>query len=102
MELNQKSSNFSDLTCLFNNGLSFETSKLYKQIDGVAIGSPLGPTLANSFLCHYEKIWFDECPSQFKSVVYKRYVGDIFVLFKSLKNFCQLHEFEIKEHKIYL
>ena len=105
MELNQKSSNFSDLTCLFNNGLSLETSKLYKQIDGVAMGSPLCPTLANSFLCHYEKIWFDECPSQFKPVVYKRYVDDIFVLFKSkehLKNFCQLHEFEIKEHKTYL
>ena len=30
-------------------------NKLYKQIDGVAMGSPLGPTLANAFLCHYEK-----------------------------------------------
>ena len=30
-------------------------NKLYKQIDGVAMGSPLGPTLANVFLCHYEK-----------------------------------------------
>ena len=27
VELNQKSSNFSDLTCLFNNGLSLVTSK---------------------------------------------------------------------------
>ena len=27
MELNQKNSNFSDLTCLFNNGLSLVTSK---------------------------------------------------------------------------
>ena len=27
MELNQKSSYFSDLTCLFNNGLSLVTSK---------------------------------------------------------------------------
>ena len=32
---------------------------LYKQIDGLAVGSPLGPTLANIFLCHYEKIWLD-------------------------------------------
>ena len=44
-------------------------NKLYKQIDGVAMGSPLGPTLANAFLCHYEKIWLNECPSQFKPVV---------------------------------
>ena len=58
-------------------------NKLYKQIDGFAMGSPLGPTLANAFLCHYEKIWLNECPSQFKPVVYKRYVDDIFVLFKS-------------------
>ena len=28
---------------------------LYIQIDGVAMGSPLGPTLANAFLCFYEK-----------------------------------------------
>ena len=27
MELNQKSSNFSNLTCFFNNGLSLVTSK---------------------------------------------------------------------------
>ena len=28
---------------------------LYKQIDDVAIGSTLGPTLTNAFLCFYEK-----------------------------------------------
>ena len=58
-------------------------NKQYKQIDGVAMGSPLGPTLANAFLCHYEKMWLNECPSQFKAVVYRCYVGNIFVLFKS-------------------
>ena len=26
--------------------------KFYEQYDGVAIGSPLGPTLANVFMCH--------------------------------------------------
>ena len=58
-------------------------NKHYKQIDGVAMGSSLGPALANAFLCHYERIWLHECPSQFKLVVYKHYVDDIFVLFKS-------------------
>ena len=56
---------------------------LYKQIDGVAMGSPLGPTLANAFLCHYERLWLDSCPPKFKPVVYRRYVDDIFILFKS-------------------
>ena len=47
------------------------------------MGSPLGPTLANVFLCHYEKIWLNECPSQFETVVYKRCVDNILVPFKS-------------------
>ena len=51
------------------------------QIDGVAMGSPLGPTLANLFLCHHEKIWLDICPINFRPVYYKRYVDDIFMLF---------------------
>ena len=79
-------------------------NKLYKQIDGVAMGSPLGPTLANVFLCHYEKNWLNECPSQFKPVVYKRYVDDIFVLFKSkehLKRFANYMNSKYR-NKIYL
>ena len=35
---------------LQNNFFNVE-GKIYKQIDGVAMGSPLGPTLANAFLC---------------------------------------------------
>ena len=40
--------------------------KLYKQVDGVAMSSPLGPTLANAFLAHFEKNWLQNCPSDFK------------------------------------
>ena len=61
-------------------------NKLYNQVDGVAMSSPLGPTLTNAFLCHYEKIWLNECPSRFKPVIYRSYVEDIFVLFKSKKH----------------
>ena len=32
----------------------------YNQIDGVALGSPLGPTLANLFMGYHEKIWLEE------------------------------------------
>ena len=31
--------------------------EFYKQHDGVALGSPLGPTLANVFLSYHGKIW---------------------------------------------
>ena len=46
-------------------------NSLYRQIDGVAMGSPLGPTLANTFLCHYEKDWLDSCPIEFKHKLQK-------------------------------
>ena len=47
------------------------------------MGSPLGPTLANPFLCFYEKKKkkIEQLPVEFKPVYYRRYVGDIFVLF---------------------
>ena len=44
-------------------------NKLYKQIDEVAMGSPIGPILSNAFLCHYEKIWLNKCHSQFKRYI---------------------------------
>ena len=58
-------------------------SLLYEQVDGKAMGSPFGSTFANSFLCHYEKEWSDNCPIQFKPLIYIRYVDDIFILFSS-------------------
>ena len=58
-------------------------NELHKPIDGVAMGSPLGPILANAFLCRNENLWLNECPSQFKLVVCRSYIDDIFVLFKS-------------------
>ena len=47
------------------------------------MGSPLGPTLANAFLCYHEKIWLRDCPETFKTKFYKRYVDDIYVLFSA-------------------
>ena len=45
------------------------------------MGSPLVPTFANAFLCHFDKKWLSECPVEILSNVYKRYVDDIFVNF---------------------
>ena len=46
------------------------------------MSSPLGPALANSFLCYPEERWLDKCPVEFKPVFYKRYVDKIFLLFR--------------------
>ena len=65
-----------------NNLFNFDR-KIYKQTDGVAMGSPMGPSLANAFLCFHEQMWLNDCPEDFKPVYYRRYVDDVFALFRS-------------------
>ena len=72
---------------------------LYKQVDGVAMGSPLDRTLVNAFLCHYEKEWLDNCSIHFKPVMCKRYVDDIFVLFSSKEHLQLFVDYMNKQHK---
>ena len=45
------------------------------------MGSVLGPTLADAFLCHYKKEWLDNYPSHFEPIVYSMYVDDILFFF---------------------
>ena len=70
-----------ELATLDNHFIFNET--MYKQIDGVAMGSPLGPTLAMAFMCHMEEEWLSECSLDFKPLFYRRYVDDTFLVFKS-------------------
>ena len=51
-----------------------------KQIDGVAMGSPLGPTFANLFLVDCERKLLENCPLQFKPRFYCCYIDDIFLM----------------------
>ena len=47
------------------------------------MGTPLRPALANIFMCSFESRWLRDCPNDFKTVFYRRYVHDIFALFSS-------------------
>ena len=60
----------------------FFNNEIFKQIDGVAMGGPLGPTFANTFLCYWEEFWLDECPLAFRPLLYRRYVDDTLLIFK--------------------
>ena len=55
--------------------------EFYKQQDGFAMGSPLGPRLANVFVCYHEKVL--PCSFEFKPGIYRRYVDDTILLFRS-------------------
>ena len=56
-------------------------SEYYQQLDGVPMGSPIGPTFANVFLISHGVIWLLNCPLDFKPKTYRRYINDTFLLF---------------------
>ena len=47
------------------------------------MGSSLGLTLANVFLCHFKEQWMSDYPIYYKTFSYRSYVGDTFLLFLS-------------------
>ena len=63
------------------------------------MGSPLGPSLANAFLCHHETKWLNDCPKKFKPMCYKTYVDDIFVLFKRPEHVKPFVDYMNSKHK---
>ena len=62
------------------------------------MGSPLGPTLANIFLCYWEEIWIQKCPKQFRPVYYNRYMDDTFLLFSSEKHVKKFYSYLNSRH----
>ena len=84
----------SESVFIFNNSM-------YRQIDGVAMGSPLGPTYANTFMSLMEEIWLDDCPLSYRPIYYKRYVDDTFLIFKESNHVSKfLHYLNSKHDKI--
>ena len=68
---------------LSTEGMFIHNDKLFSLINGVAMGNPLGLTLANWFLVRIEKKIFDQHLSFYPSF-YVRYVDDVFAIFDSL------------------
>ena len=87
------------LTRTMSESLILFDQEFYKQHDGVAMGSPFGPTLANVFLCYHEKIWLQNCPSEFKPVIYRTYVDDTFFLFRSKHDIEKFRNYLNRQHK---
>ena len=62
------------------------------------MGSPLGPALANAFLCHHEASWLDECPLSYAPIFFARYVDDIFVLIREKEHIVLLASYFSSRH----
>ena len=71
----------------------------YKQIDGVALGSQLGPTFANLFLVYYENIYLDKCSLQFKPKFYLWYIDDVFLMFEKKSHVKVFEEYKPSSSK---
>ena len=80
---------------MFESFLIFD-GKFYEQCDDVAT---VGPTLANVFMCHFENIWFENCLSHFKPIVYRRFVDDTLLLLRSKNHVEKFRSYLNKEHK---
>ena len=71
--------------------------KFYNQIDGVAMGSPLGLVLANIFMGFYESKWLNEYNLN-KPKFYLRYVDDILAAFDKERDSLKLLNFLNNKH----
>ena len=82
-QLSIKKESFRKLMKVATSGVQFSfNNEIYTQIDGVAMGSPLGPTLANIFMGYLESKMVDELTSQ---TLYIRYMDDCLVISQSEK-----------------
>ena len=72
---------FIELMQMATSGVEFSfNNTMYRQTDGIAMGNPLGPVLANIFVGYNENKLFD---FSVKPQFYKRYVDDTFVIFEN-------------------
>lgn len=75
---------FKELLKKVTGGYFLYKNDLYCQIDGVTMGSPLGPTLANFFMANFEVKFMNE-KALHTPKLYLRYVDDIFCVFGSME-----------------
>ena len=79
------SATFVKLLLIATIGIFLCKNKLFQQIDGVAMGSLMGPTLGNFFLAKMEENIMSIASTN-HSLLYLHYVKDIFAVFETNKS----------------
>ena len=65
----------------------------------IAMGNPISATFANIFMSHHEKQWLENCPREFKPIIYRRYVDDTFMIFEREEQINLFYEYLNKQHQ---
>ena len=68
------------LVCTTESIFRYPNGDLKKQVDGVAMGSPLGPLFANYYMGNLETQVLSSLSPDLTPVAYCRYVDDVFLL----------------------
>ena len=79
------------LICTTKSPFKNPNGELYVQTDGVSMGSPLAPTLANFYMCNLENKAFTELT--IKPKIYCRYVDDCFIVIDNIKELHSLKNY---------
>ena len=80
-----------------NNQFQFN-NKLYEQIDGLSMGNPAAPAIANTFMSHLEEQLLQQCPRSYAPIYYRRYLDDTFAVFKEPQHVDQFLAFINSHH----
>ena len=85
---------------LFNNFFTF-SNHTYKQITGIAMGTPVAPTLASLYLAYYEFTYIQSSKLWKKEIVlFTRYIDDLLILWRPSCNTAKEHLFALLDKEI--
>ena len=69
-------------------GIFMHNERFYKQVEGIIMGNPLGPTMANFFMAHLEeKNLGEKCNGPLLPKLYLRYIDEAYAIFNSNQNY---------------
>ena len=78
---------FKKIMLLATQGIFMHNERFYKQAEGIIMGNPLGPTMANFFMAHLkEKIFAEKPNGPLLPKLYLRYIDDVYAIFDSNQN----------------
>ena len=78
---------FKKLMLLATQGIFMHNERFYKQVEGIIMGNPLGPTMANFFMAHLEeKIFAEKSNGPVLPKLYLQYIDDVYAIFDSNQN----------------